>query len=148
MGQNSSRATIQVILWAKCYDTAPRSLTFKDSMSFLNSSSYMADITDGQTFSWWQRRSIIRKKEKARVEPKPFNNSLSYLPPPLDDFIVDVSDHHPVDDSDSKKPGEDPLQDVKPDVRAARRQNDTLGFFQDTKRNTKTLNKKHIRLNS
>lgn len=68
-----------------------------------------------------------------KVKLKPHCSSLSYLPTPSDNFIVDVSDHHPVDDRDPEKPGENPLQDVKAHVRAARTQNKGLLWFQDTK---------------
>lgn len=88
-------------------------------MSFLNSSSYVVDMTEGQTFS------CPRKAEKNQFKCNKidcFRPHRSYLPTSLDDLIIDVSDHHGVDDSDSKQPGQNPLQDVKPDVRAVTRQ--------------------------
>lgn len=85
---------------------------------------------------------------KAKVEP--FNNSrcssVSYLPTPTDDFIVDVGDHHPVDDRDPEKPGENPLQDVKADIGAAGRQNSGLFFLLGTQNYTlKNWNQQFIR---
>ena len=53
------------------------------------------------------------------LEPKTTQTCLgSHLPTSFDDFVINVSDHHGVDDSGPKEPGQDPLQDVKPDVRA------------------------------
>lgn len=47
--------------------------------------------------------------------------SISYLQTPFDDFVIDVRDDHGVDDGDPKHLGQNPLQDIKPDIRAVTR---------------------------
>lgn len=45
-----------------------------------------------------------------------------YLQTSSDDLVIDVCDDHGMDHSDPKQPGQNSLQDVKPDIRAVTRQ--------------------------
>lgn len=80
--------------------------TFNDSMSFLNSSSYILAMTVGDTFSYEAKHIFWLTIPIQKITGNWFNTLLwSYLPTSFDNFVINVSDHHGVDDSDSKQPG-------------------------------------------
>lgn len=88
-------------------------------MSLLNSSSYIEAIMVEQTFSYKRK-----KYNEISIRGNNPRGSLisvlwSHLPTSSDDFVINVSDDHSVDDCDSEQPGQNPLQDIEPDVRAA-----------------------------
>lgn len=94
--------------------------TFSDVISFLNSSSYILAMMLGETFSYKTREThflnehTVNKANKCIIIIIQIINT--YLQTSSDDFIIDVSDDHSMDDSDPKQSGQNPLQDIKPDV--------------------------------
>lgn len=95
--------------------------TFNDNISFLNSSSYVEDMMVGETFSCQTRGRNGVFSHANKIKSHVSALSISYLPTPFDDFVIDIRDDHGVDDGDPKHLGQNPLQDIEPDVRAVTR---------------------------
>lgn len=118
-------------------------------MSRLNSSSYIVDMTVGQTFSCKNINKINMQIKQTVLRIAGFSLLWSYLPTSLDDFVINVGDDHGMDDSDSKQLGQNPLQDVKPDIRAGTRQ--AHGYLASVRRGLQPLActlSIHVRVNT
>lgn len=71
----------------------------------------------GETFSYKTRERHFLNEHTVNEANKYNNhNNSSYLPTSFDNFVIDVSYDHSMDDGDSKQSGQNPLQDIKPDV--------------------------------
>lgn len=76
-------------------------------------------MTSGETFSCHEKKTL---NNRSAVSLRWTHERDPNLPTSSDDLVVDVSDDHGVDHGDTKHPGQDPLQDVKPDIRTGRKQ--------------------------
>jgi len=101
-----------------------RSHTFNDSMSFLNSSSYILARVVGDMFSCKVKGIdfiLSLRFIASRLCGLCGGSTSGHLLASLDDFVVDVGDDDGVNDTDAKHLGQDPLQDVEPDIGTAGR---------------------------
>lgn len=77
--------------------------TFNDSISFLNSSSYNLAMIVGDTFSYKTRETHFLNEETDNNANKfNYHNISPYLQTSFNNFVIDISDDHSMDDSDSK----------------------------------------------